>query len=272
MSTNHYHSTFRLVKTCLVNLAVFGMGLSPLGATELISSLHDPSPASRLKTLPHEWSVKVWEGIGQVQVLEENQHKILRLETERGRISLFRALSVNLQASPLVSWEWKVLTLPTGAASRQVQRDDHGAALYLIFTSKEASVRTTTLGYIWDNTLPVGSVLARPDDPSVQYLVVRSGQDQLGAWLTEERNVLADYVRIFGEEPFSLQGISLVVDSDQTHSKATSLFGPINFSHESQLAKRSRDQKSDEPEALQQNKLLGALLMYLSLKHPGALH
>lgn len=272
MSTNQSHSTFRLVKICLVNLVVFGMGLSPLGATTLISSLHDPSPASRLETLPHEWSVKVWEGVGHVQVLEENQHKILRLETEKGCISLFRSLEVNVQASPLVSWEWNVLTLPTGAISRQVQRDDHGAALYLTFTSGEASDRTTTLGYIWDNTLPVGTALARPHDPSVQYVVVRSGPGQLGTWFTEERNVLADYQRIFGEEPSLLQGISLVVDSDQTHSKATSLFGPINFSADVQVAKRSQDQKIDEPETSQENKLFGALLMYLGLRHPGGLH
>ena len=254
---------------CLVNFAVFGMGLSPLGATTLIPSLFDSSSASRLETLPHEWSIKVWKGMGQVQVVEENHHKILRLETEQGCISLFRSLTVNLQVSPFVSWEWNVLTLPTGAGSRQAQRDDHGAAVYLIFSSREAPDRTTTIGYIWDNTLPVGTVLTRPHDPSVHYVVVRSGQEQVGTWLTEERNVLSDYRRIFGEEPAVLQGMSLVVDSDQTHSKAASLFGPITFRRESQVAKGSQAQGAENAKSPQQQKLLGAILMYLGLKNPG---
>lgn len=270
MIINHQSSTFRLVRMCLVNLAVFGMGLSPLGATTLIPSLYDSSSASRLETLPHEWSIKVWKGIGQVQVLEANHHKILRLETEQGCISLFRSLTVNLQASPFVSWEWNVLTLPTGAGSRQAQRDDHGAAVYLIFSSREAPDRTTTICYIWDNALSVGTVLTRPKDPSVHYVVVRSGQEQLGTWLTEERNVLSDYRRIFGEEPAILEGMSLVVDSDQTHSKGASLFGPITFRHESQLAKGSQAQGAENAKSPQQQKLLGAILMYLGLKNSGS--
>ncbi len=49
-----------------------------------------PPSASRLQTLPHAWSMKVWEGIGQVQVVQENHRKVLRLETEQGCISLFK--------------------------------------------------------------------------------------------------------------------------------------------------------------------------------------
>lgn len=248
------------------------MGLSPLGATTLISSLYDPSSAQSMCTLPHEWSLKVWEGVGQVQVVEEKQHKILWLETEDGCISLFRSLTVNVQENPIVSWAWKVLTLPTGASGGQKQRDNHGAGFYLIFSSKDAPDRMTALGYIWDTTLPVGASMTRSDDPTVRYIVVRSEQGQLGMWLTEERNVLADFQHSFGDGPVMLRSMSLMVDSGQTHSKAASLFGPIRFSPEIQLATGSQDPKTDEPETATQNKLFGALLMYLGLKHPGGPH
>ena len=51
--------------------------------------------SSGFKALPHEWSMKVWEGIGQVQVVLEDHRKVLRLEPEKGCISLFRLLTVN---------------------------------------------------------------------------------------------------------------------------------------------------------------------------------
>ena len=272
MSTDLHHSILRFVKVGLVNLALLGMGLSPLGATTLISSVYDPSSSQGMDTWPHEWSVKLWKGVGQFQIVEENRHKILRLETEKGCISLFRSLEVNVQENPIVSWEWKGLTLPSGASGDQEQLDDYGAAFYLIFSSTDAPERTTALGYVWDNTLPVGTSVTRPDDPNVRYIVVRSGQNQLNMWLTEERNVLADYQRGFGNAPVMLQGMSLVVDSEQTQSKAASFFGPIRFGPEIQVATESQDRKTVESEASKQNKLLGALLMYLGLKHPGGPH
>lgn len=266
MVTNKNSSTFLLVVVSVVSLALFGIVTTTLGATTPIPSLYEPITASRLQTLPHEWSMKVWEGIGQVQVVQENHRKVLRLETEQGCTSLF-PLTVNLQANPVVSWEWSVLTLPNGGVSSQSTRDDHGAALYLVFSSREAPSRKTILGYIWDNARPVGTILVRPNDPSVHHVVVRSGPAQLGTWLTEERNVLADYRSIFGEEPSILEGMSLVVNSDQTGSKSASLFGPITFHSEVQLVRESQDQWGERSQTTSKNKLIGALLMYFGLKH-----
>lgn len=272
MSTNLPHTTSRFLKVGLVNVALFGMGLSPLGATTLISSVYDPSSARSINSLPHEWSVRVGRGVGQVQVLEEHQHKIMRLETENGSISLFRLLNVNVYENPIVSWEWKGLTLPAGASGEEEQWDDHGAGFYLIFSSGDVPDRTTALGYVWGNALPVGTSMTRPDDPTVRYIVVRSGRDQLGKWLTQERNVLADYRRSFGDGPVRLRGMSLVVDSDQTHSQAASLFGPIRFSPEESVDRKNQEQTSDQPGVSRPGKLLGTLLMYLGLKHPGGPH
>lgn len=142
-----------------------------------------------------------------------------------------------------------MLSLPTGGSSQNVRREHHGAALYLVFSSREVPERNTTIGYVWDNAFPVGEILTRPGNPSVHYVVVQSGPDQLNTWLTEVRNVFADYLRIYREEPSILKGMFLVVDSDQTDSKAGSLFGPISFSHQSQLAKGEQDPEGEDSQA-----------------------
>jgi hypothetical protein len=112
----------------------------------------------------------------------------------------------------------------------------------------------------------------RPKDPSVHYVIVRSGPSQLGMWFIEERNVLADYRSIFGKEPSVLEGMSLVVDSDQTGSKAATLFGPIAFHSEFKLAREIPDQGDEPSQGTSKNKLLGALLMYLGLNHSQVTH
>jgi DUF3047 family protein len=133
--TNKIYVTFLLGVEGVLSCAIFGIVPTTLGAITPIPSFDEPTSASRSETLPHEWSMKVWEGIGQVQVVQEDHRKVLWLETEQECMSLFRSLTVNLQANPVVSWEWSVCALFIAAASSQSMRDDHGVALDLVFHS-----------------------------------------------------------------------------------------------------------------------------------------
>ncbi len=85
------------------------------------------------------------------------------------------------------------------------------------------------IGYIWENAVPIGSILQSRNNGQVHYVVVRGGNNHLGQWLNENRNVLQDYREIFGEDPPQVGGISLMIDSDHTRSQAESYFGVIEF-------------------------------------------
>jgi hypothetical protein len=64
----------------------------------------------------------------------------------------------------------------------------------------------------------------------VTYVVVRSGEADVGRWITERRDVYRDYIRIYGEEPAEeARVISVAVDSNDTHSRAESYVGEIRF-------------------------------------------
>ncbi|MCA9452134.1 MAG: hypothetical protein H6750_03230 [Nitrospiraceae bacterium] len=64
---------------------------------------------------------------------------------------------------------------------------------------------------------------------------------------------------MFGEEPLILEGMSLVVDSVQTGSKAANLFGPIAFHSEFKTAREIQDQGEEQSQGTSKNKLLRAL-------------
>ena len=64
---------------------------------------------------------------------------------------------------------------------------------------------------------------------TVTYVVVRSGAAELGKWLTERRNVVEDYKKIYDEAPDNPGGVSISIDSDDTNSSAESFFGAIAF-------------------------------------------
>ena len=90
-------------------------------------------------------------------------------------------------------------------------------------------LRSRILGYVWDTTAPVGTVARSEKTGTVTYIVIRSGPADLGRWVTERRNVLEDYRRIFGEEPEAPGAIALSIDTNDTHTTAEAVVGVIRF-------------------------------------------
>ena len=64
---------------------------------------------------------------------------------------------------------------------------------------------------------------------TVTFIVLRSGAEGLGRWSTERRDVAGDYRSVYGETPDDPKVIAISVDTNDTHSTAAGLIGPIAF-------------------------------------------
>jgi len=82
---------------------------------------------------------------------------------------------------------------------------------------------------VWDTTAPVGLVAPSEKTGTVTYIIVRSGTADLGRWVTERRNVVEDFRRIYGEAPEAPGAVSIAIDSNDTTSSAESFMGSIVF-------------------------------------------
>ena len=153
----------------------------------------------------------------------------LRSTDESSTVSKDIKGKVKLKETPILEWSWKVVTLPKGADSRSKHTDDQAAQLYVSWPRFPQAVRSRIIGYIWDTTAPQGLVVQSEKTSTVTYVVVRSGPGELGKWLTERRNVVEDYRKIYGEEPDNPGAVSIAIDSDDTHSTAEAFFGAIVF-------------------------------------------
>jgi len=153
----------------------------------------------------------------------------LRSKDETSTVSQDIKGKVKLKETPILEWSWKVVTLPKGADSRSKHTDDQAAQLYVAWPRFPQTVRSRIIGYIWDTTAPQGLVVESEKTSTVTYVVVRSGPGELGKWLTERRNVVEDYRKIYGEEPDNPGAVSIAIDSDDTHSTAEAFFGAIVF-------------------------------------------
>lgn len=89
-----------------------------------------------------------------------------------------------------------------------------------------------TLVYVWANDLPPGATVPSPRTQRVRYLAVDQGRQHLGQWVFHQRDVRADFERVFGEAPGPIVGLALMTDTDNTRTSARTVYGPVSLGAE----------------------------------------
>ena len=183
------------------------------------------------KGIPPGWQGQKWgDPRYDFTVVEDGGDKALQLKSADDSSTISKEIKVDVKQYPILEWTWKVVTLPPHGHARKAEADDEAAQLYVTFPRFPTAVRSRVIGYIWDSTEPAGASFKSAKVSTVHFIVVRSGSADLGKWITETRNVLEDFRKIYGESPGEPAGaIALSINSQNTGSRAESLFGKILF-------------------------------------------
>ncbi len=178
-------------------------------------------------------------------------------DTKEGRraIAAFADRSVSLierrnatalSPATTVEFSWWVDSLPVGAHVGEAGRTDAPARVMLSFDGDHARLPQRTrmlfelaqtlsgrvlpyaaLAYVWDPTLPVGSVIVHPRNDRLRKIVVESGSANLRRWQTYRRDLAADFRQAFGEDAGALLSVGLMTDSDNTQSRVQAWYGEV---------------------------------------------
>lgn len=154
------------------------------------------------------------------RVQQEAQNKFLRCITrgEALRITLVNredfGLDWDLRQHARLRWRWRAVHLPAGAREDRRRWNDSGGAVYVTFGTDWLG-RPISIKYTYSSLLPVETVV---DYGPLKVLVASSGIDGMGSWVSVERNVAADYQRLFGKEP-PARPLSLTIWSDSDNTK-----------------------------------------------------
>jgi hypothetical protein len=181
--------------------------------------------------VPPGWQKQNW-GSPKYDFVVENDggSKVLHLRSEDDSSTISKEVTVDVKQFPILQWRWKVAVLPRAGDARKKETDDEAAQLYVTFPRFPSAVRSRVIGYIWDTAAPAGATFPSQKVGTVTFVVVRSGNAELGRWLTETRNVYDDYKRIYREDPAeSVGAVAISINSQNGHSRAESFFGEIVF-------------------------------------------
>jgi hypothetical protein len=174
--------------------------------------------------LPSDWQIKINHGRSDISVCSDGD-SCLHLKSNRSSFALEHRVDVDPSQMPYLTWKWKVAQLPAGGDFRHASTDDQAAQVLVAFDDKRI------LTYIWDSSAPKGTIQSASNIPLVRiYAVVcQSGAGEANKWITESRNIAADYERAYGKAAPRVKGLRLQINSQHTGTTAESYFGEVAF-------------------------------------------
>lgn len=163
---------------------------------------------------------------------KEEENIFLRFDGVRGKhlsYPFFEDIEVNINETPILSWDWRIHDLPSGANEDSKKKNDVAASIYVVFDLGYIMFRKVpkSIRYTWSSTLPVGKTLSKFNG-NQKIIVVGSGEQNIGNWQTFERNIVEDYKRLFGDSPPSKPlAILLLSDGNDTNDRVSADYDNI---------------------------------------------
>ena len=164
-------------------------------------------------------------------LVRDEERTVLRADSRGSASGLINKVSFDPRQQPLLRWSWKVNGILKKGDERTKEGDDYPARVYVVFP-RTFFWQTRAINYIWANRLPKGSSAPNVYAPkNVRMVAVESGATNAGKWITEERNVHEDYLKLFGEEPPRAGAVALMTDTDNTGEEAVAWYGDITLAN-----------------------------------------
>jgi hypothetical protein len=189
--------------------------------------------ANRRTTLPYlqlgaEWSERRFDSTPTRYIeLDENGSKVVMAASVDSASALWVPMETALSEKVELSWRWKVTRRLSNHRERLKSGDDYAARVFVGFDDDPFSRDSRSLCYVWASKEPVGAVYPSPYSPNVMTIVLRNGKDGTGEWASETRNIVEDFQRAFGTSPRTLHAVAVMVDTDNTQSRATTWFSDL---------------------------------------------
>jgi hypothetical protein len=209
------------------------------------------STARKLGAVPDGWYAHVMRRdreLTDYRVVRRDGRQVLEAHALRSTSGLRCDVDIDPLRTPWLSWSWRCDQFPSGVSIADDERDDSPTRIVLTFDGDLRTLRLrdrmfselvelvtgqplpfATLMYAWDGQAAPEQVIAYPRSSRVQYLVVESGAQRTGRWLSYRRNVRDDYRRVYGAEPGRIRQVGVLSDSEDLKLELFSWFGDIAF-------------------------------------------
>jgi len=203
-----------------------------------------PQPPWRFVGLPNQT-----KPMTSFRIIEHEGARVLEVKADESYGNLMHDLTGANSNAQSLSWRWRVEQDNRAGDPHQRSGDDHTLAVCAMFDLPLAALpfgerqalrlarvasgedlASATMCYSWDERERAGSVIESPFTRRVRYLVLRGDGEPLGQWRREQRDLRADFLRLFGGESSTvppLIAVTVSADSDNTHGHSLALLSEL---------------------------------------------
>lgn len=230
-------------------MCVLGMAGTALAALPVL-----PDPAGSAPEPASPWRVvglpKQTQPLTRYRVVDTDGGRALEIDAQASYGNLVHAWPAGVTGRQL-SWRWRIERDNPLTDLRHKAGDDHVVAVCALFdlpleglpfwerqmlrlarSLSGEDLPAATLCYTWDLRQSPGTVLDSPYTRRVRWMVLRGEGDPPGVWRHEQRDLQADFLRLFGDEARTLPPMTAVLvagDADNTRGRSLALLGELRL-------------------------------------------
>ena len=191
-----------------------------------------------------------WHGVGLPQqskpftrfsVVTLDAQRVLRIDAQASYGNLVHPL-VDDPQTHLLRWRWRLDEPNPASDLRRKTGDDSPVKVCALFDLPTAAVPfverqllrlarsrsseplpAASVCYVWDSRLAAGTTQDNAFSRRIRFIVLRGPDAPLRSWVSEQRDVWADFKRLFGDEaesPPPLVGVAVGGDADNTQGRS----------------------------------------------------
>jgi len=182
-----------------------------------------------------EWEDKIFKG-KVVYVIEKGQDlSYVRARSTGSASALYYKIKLDAKKRrPVLKWKWRVEKFPVKNLPESLEaagEDDFAGRVYVIFPAMFI-LNSQVLEYIWAEKLPAGSTGTSPYSKNIKLIVLESGSGKDGNFVSEERDVVADYTKAFGSSPErDIGAIAFMTNAEHTATSADAMYDEIEIGY-----------------------------------------
>ena len=234
-----------------LSVLLVALGWSSVAQAEDTIDVGKFSTSAEGNILPAGWEPLVFRKIpkhtGYVLV-KDGDAVVIRAASAAAASGLVHKVKIDIGKYPVIKWRWKVNNVIEKSDVARKDGDDYAARIYVTFAYEPDKVSfgkklkymagrvlfgqdlpIAAINYIWESRTPAGTIVDNAYTDFVKMIVVESGNDKVGQWVNEERNLYEDYKKAFGSEPPLVSGVAIMTDTDNTAESAVAYYGDIVF-------------------------------------------
>lgn len=194
----------------------------------------DDFESADLGVLPKDWNLRRKSELKEYWVNQDESGRYLSAKTSNSDMMVVKEIEVDIVRYPFFNWKWRVNELPARGDESVKQVCDAPASITLV--TGFSRLIPKSIKYTWSTTLPMGTETKSPFafwPARTDIIVLQSGDSLRGQWISEKRNILEDYKRLYGKKKVKsklIKAIAIMSDSDNTVTTSAADYDDFYFS------------------------------------------